>query len=65
VRDKFRALLTQPKVLHYEESAISIPKIANAAAAAEEAQLSVEQSKLIFFHAEDKKDQFMGDQWLD
>ncbi len=37
---------------------------AQAAAAAEEAQLSVEQSKLPLFHAEPGKDQFTGDQWL-
>ncbi len=36
-----------------------------AAAAAEEAQLSVEQSKLPLFHAEAGKDQFTGDQWLE
>jgi hypothetical protein len=38
---------------------------AQAAAAAEEAQLSVEQSKLPLFHAEPGKDQFTGDQWLE
>ncbi len=32
---------------------------------AEEAQLSVEQSKLPLFHAEPGKDQFTGDQWLE
>jgi hypothetical protein len=36
--------------------------MANAAAAAKEAQIRVEQS---LFHAEDKKDQFTGDQWLE
>jgi hypothetical protein len=36
-----------------------------AAAAAEEAQLSVEQSKLPLFHAEPGNDQFTGDQWLE
>ncbi len=36
-----------------------------AATAAEEAQLSVEQSKLPLFHAEPGKDQFTGDQWLE
>jgi len=39
------------------------PKMANAAAAAaEQAQLAVEQSKLPLFHADPKKDQFTGDQ---
>jgi hypothetical protein len=36
-----------------------------AAAAAEEAQLAVKQSKLPLFHADPKKDQFTGDQWLE
>jgi len=36
-----------------------------AAAAAEEAQLSVKQSKLLLFHGDPKKDQFMGDHWLE
>ncbi len=36
-----------------------------AAAAAEEAQLAVDQSKLPLFHADPKKDQFTGDQWLE
>jgi hypothetical protein len=40
--------------------------MANAAAvAAAEAQLAVEQSKLPLFHADPKKDQFTGDQWLE
>ncbi len=38
---------------------------AAAAAAAAEAQLAVEQSKLPLFHADPKKDQFTGDQWLE
>jgi len=36
-----------------------------AAAAAAEAQLAVEQSKLPAFHADPKKDQFTADQWLE
>jgi hypothetical protein len=36
-----------------------------AAAAAEQAQLAVEQSKLPVFHPDPKKDQFTGDQWLE
>jgi hypothetical protein len=36
-----------------------------AAAAAAEAQLAVEQSKLPLFHADPKKDQFTADQWLE
>jgi hypothetical protein len=40
------------------------PKMANAAAA-EVAQLAVEQSKLPLFHKDPKKDQFTGDQWLE
>jgi len=36
-----------------------------AAAAAEEAQLAVEHSKLPLFHSDPKKDQFTGDQWLE
>jgi len=36
-----------------------------AAAAAEQAQLAIEQSKLPIFHADLKKDQFTGDQWLE
>jgi len=36
-----------------------------AAAAAAEAQLAVEQSKLPLFHADLKKDQFTADQWLE
>jgi len=40
--------------------------MANAtAAAAEQAQLTVEQSKLPVFHADPKKDQFTVDQWLE
>ncbi len=35
------------------------------AAAAEVAQLAVEQSKLPLFHKDPKKDQFTGDQWLE
>jgi hypothetical protein len=35
------------------------------AAAAEQAQLAVEQSKLPVFHTDPKKDQFTGDQWLE
>jgi hypothetical protein len=36
-----------------------------AAAAAKQTQLAVEQLKLPVFHADPKKDQFMGDQWLE
>jgi hypothetical protein len=36
-----------------------------AATATKEVQLAVEQSKLLLFHADPKKDQFMGDQWLE
>ena len=36
-----------------------------AAAAAAEAELAVEQSKLPLFHADPKKDQFTADQWLE
>jgi hypothetical protein len=36
-----------------------------AAAAAAKAQLAVERSKLPLFHADPKKDQFTGDQWLE
>jgi len=40
--------------------------MANAAAAAtEQAQIAVQQSKLPVFHADPKKDQFTGDQWND
>ena len=34
-------------------------------AAAEQAQLNVEQSKLPLFHGDKSKDQFTGDQWLE
>ncbi len=37
----------------------------NQQAAAEEALLGIEQSKLPFFHADPKKDHFTGDQWLE
>jgi hypothetical protein len=36
-----------------------------AMAAAEQAQLNVEQSKLPLFHGDKKQDQFTGDQWLE
>jgi hypothetical protein len=36
-----------------------------AAAAAAEAQLAVEQSKLQLFHTDPNKDQFTRDQWLE
>jgi hypothetical protein len=36
-----------------------------AVAAAEQAQLNVEQAKLPLFHADKKLDQFTGDQWLE
>jgi hypothetical protein len=40
--------------------------MANAAAAtAKQAQLAVEQSKLLLFHADPKKGQLTGDQWLE
>ena len=38
---------------------------AQAVAAAEQAQLNVEQSKLPLFHGDKSKDQFTGDQWLE
>ena len=36
-----------------------------AMAAAEQAQINVEQSKLPLFHGDKSKDQFTGDQWLE
>jgi hypothetical protein len=37
---------------------------AAAAATTSKTQLAVEQSKLPLFHADPKRDQFTGDQWL-
>ncbi len=59
----YRCLLSPNKsVSNYQ----SKKKMANQAAnAAAEAQLAVEQSKLPCFYADPKKDQFTADQWLE
>ncbi len=72
--DKRKALLTQintttkVKVL-VKNINLKMANAATAAAAtaatAPEAQLTVEQSKLPLFHADPKRDQFRGDQWLE